>query len=225
MTVPGWLHILAVLSLIAAVLCTAWVTRDVLQHPQPMKIMNIVWPITMLWAGPLGLWAYLRIGRTPMTHQQHGHHHERPFGQSVAIGATHCGSGCTLGDLIAESFVIVVPVTLLGSHILGTWAIDFALAFLFGIIFQYLSIKPMRDLGPGEGLIAALKADTLSLIAWQVGMYGWMAICLFVLFSEQTLPKHEPAFWFMMQIAMLFGFCVSYPVNAWLIKRGIKEAM
>lgn len=29
----------------------------------------------------------------------------------------------------------------------------------------------------------------------------------------------------MMQIAMLWGFMVSYPVNAWLIKSGIKKGM
>ena len=32
-------------------------------------------------------------------------------------------------------------------------------------------------------------------------------------------------FWFMMQIAMMFGFMTSYPVNWWLIRQGVKEAM
>jgi hypothetical protein len=35
-----------------------------------------------------------------------------------------------------------------------------------------------------EGLIAALKADTLSLTAWQVGMYGFMVFAQFYLFSR-----------------------------------------
>jgi hypothetical protein len=34
----------------------------------------------------------------------------------------------------------------------------------------------MRGLSPGKGLVAAVKADTLSLISWQVGMYGLMAL-------------------------------------------------
>jgi hypothetical protein len=29
----------------------------------------------------------------------------------------------------------------------------------------------------------------------------------------------------MMQIAMLFGFATSYPINWWLIRAGIKEQM
>ncbi len=32
-------------------------------------------------------------------------------------------------------------------------------------------------------------------------------------------------FWFMMQIAMLFGFITAYPVNWWLLRKKIKEVM
>lgn len=41
----------------------------------------------------------------------------------------------------------------------------------------------------------------------------------------RELPKTEPVFWFMVQIAMLIGFATSCPVNAWLIAKGIKERM
>ena len=83
----------------------------------------------------------------------------------------------------------------------------------------------MRGLGIREGIWAAVKADTASLAAWQLGMYGWMAIALFVLFSPEALPKSSPVFWFMMQIAMFCGLATSFPVNWWLLRRGLKEAM
>ncbi len=38
----------------------------------------------------------------------------------------------------------------------------------------------MKGLSPSRGLVAALKADALSLSAWQVGMYAW---------PEKTAPK------------------------------------
>ena len=72
-------------------------------------------------------------------------------------------------------------------------------------------IKPMRELSVGDGLKQAVKADTLSLSAWQIGMYGWMALPSFVIFGHE-LPKGDPTFWFM-QIAMFAGFAVSYPVQ------------
>ncbi|WP_442879793.1 DUF4396 domain-containing protein, partial [Cetobacterium sp.] len=34
-----------------------------------------------------------------------------------------------------------------------------------------------------------------------------------------------PEFWFMMQIAMCCGFLTAYPVNWWLVKKGIKMGM
>ncbi|KTT35003.1 DUF4396 domain-containing protein [Pseudomonas rhizoryzae] len=225
MSVPFWLHLLAILSLSLAILCALWVLLDLYRRPQPMTIMNLVWPLTMLWAGVPGLLLYHRIGRVAKGGAKHHAHGQRPFHQSVMLGASHCGSGCTLGDLLAETLVIAVPVSLFGQRIFGTWAVDFVLAFLLGIVFQYFSIKPMRQLSRWQGLKAAVKADTLSLLAWQVGMYGWMALCLFGLFSEAALPKSEPVFWFMMQLAMYAGFIISCPVNAWLIKRGVKEAM
>ena len=197
-----------------------------------MWIMKVVWPITMLWSGPVGLLAYYGIGRsggrTMATGEQRGEDRRtasRPFWQSVAIGATHCGSGCSLGDLIVEWAVLVFPIALFGSRVAGTWLADFVVAFLFGIAFQYFTIAPMRHLSPRGGLVAALKADTLSLIAWQLGMYGWMAIVLFLLFSAAALPKTGPTFWFMMQIAMFAGFLTTYPVNWWLLRVGIKEVM
>lgn len=69
-----------------------------------------------------------------------------------------------------------------------------------------------------------MKADALSLIAWQLGMYGWMAIVIFGVFGHE-LPKTSPIFWFMMEIAMLAGFATAYPVNSWLLRVGLKEKM
>jgi hypothetical protein len=117
-----------------------------------------------------------------------------------------------------------VSFTLFGHRIFGSWVLDYCAAFALGIAFQYFTIKPMKNLSPGEGLLAALKADALSLTAWQVGMYGWMAVATFVIFDHE-LEKSDPVFWLMMQIAMLAGFATSYPVNWWLVSSGIKEKM
>ena len=39
-----------------------------------------------------------------------------------------------------------------------------------------------------------------------------------------TIPVNW-AFWFMMQIAMMLGLATTFPMNWWLIRRGVKEAM
>ena len=228
-----WLPTLAWISLAVAFVCALIVLLHIAAgHRQHMWIMNVVWVLTMLYAGPLGLWAYFRWGtlstqRAMMRAKQRGDEppaRRKPGWQMVATGAMHCGSGCTLGDILAESFLILVPLTLGGKPIFAAWVLDYGLALLFGVAFQYFTIKPMRNLSVGEGLEAAIKADFLSLTAWQLGMYGWMAIATFAIFGHE-LEKTGPVFWFEMQIAMLCGFVTSYPVNGWLLKAGIKEKM
>ena len=69
-------------------------------------------------------------------------------------------------------------------------------------------------------------ADTLSITAFQIGMYAFLALVYFKLFPA---PHHLTPFdvrdWLMTQIAMICGFATSYPMNRWLISIGLKEAM
>jgi hypothetical protein len=86
----------------------------------------------------------------------------------------------------------------------------------------------MRQLSIGAGVAAALKADAASITAWQVGMYGFMAVAQFAWFRPHYggLTKVDsPEFWFAMQLAMLCGFATSYPVNWRLVGSGVKEKM
>jgi hypothetical protein len=233
--IPFWLHALSSTSLLLALACAAIIAGDVLRHPQHMWIMNVVWPIAALFAGIFVVIAYFRYGRLG-AHDAVNGAPKKPFAVSVGEGATHCGAGCTLGDICAEILAYAYPAvaiwfgwqTLFSEKMFAVWILDFVLAFAFGIVFQYFAIAPMRGLSFWPGLKAALKADTLSLTAWQIGMYGFMAIAQFYFFRRLLGANLEPAsveFWFMMQIAMIAGFFTSYPVNWWLIRAGIKETM
>lgn len=211
------LAIIAYISVALCCLCGLRIARDIILNPQPMKIMNVVWPVTALYGGPLAIWAYYAIGRESKN--------KPPFWQSVLKGALHCGSGCTLGDLVSATMLLYVPVVLAGSRLLGEWTMEYITAFLLGIIFQYYAIKPMSpELTARQVLIKAIKADALSLTSWQVGMYGWMTVSNFMIFHH-PLKANEPVFWLMMQIGMLCGLVTAFPVNWWLIKSGIKEGM
>lgn len=73
-------------------------------------------------------------------------------------------------------------------------------------------------------MVSALKADALSLVVFEIGMFAWMAVSYYVLFSP-PLKANQMTFWLMRQIAMLVGMASSYPMNRWLLKKGIKEKM
>lgn len=150
----------------------------------------------------------------------------RPRWQSVVLSTLHCGAGCTLADLVGEWFLYFVPIAIGGSLIAGSWVLDYILALLFGIGFQYAAIRGMEPRTPRKEIVRrAAKADILSLTAWQAGMYGWMAVVIFALNHGTPLPRTSFGFWFMMQIAMACGFLIALPVNVLLIKYGVKKGM
>ncbi|OBI00451.1 DUF4396 domain-containing protein [Mycobacterium sp. E2733] len=198
-------------------------------YRQRMGIMEAVWPVTALYFGPVALWMYWRYGR-PNSHRWLREHEldrppDKPNWATTAIGVSHCGAGCTLGDIIAEFAVFAIGLELLGRALLPEYIGDYVAALALGILFQYFAIAPMRGLGLRKGLVEAAKADVLSLTAFEVGLFGWMAVTAFVLFPSSPLHPDTAAYWFLMQVGMIIGFATAWPANVWLIRRGIKEAM
>lgn len=229
---------IAITSIATGIICLLIIAIDIVRHPQKMWIMDIVWPVTALYSGPIGLLIYYKIGKNISGEKMMNMHHDKMMHnsktenqnnkkiswKSVVKGTLHCGSGCTLGDLIAETLLLYITIHIVTNRLINAWIIDYIFAFVIGIIFQYYAIKPMKNLSPGKALGAALKADALSLTSWQLGMYGGMAIATFLIFKHH-LEANTAIFWFVMQGAMMLGFFTAYPVNWWLIKKGIKEAM
>ena len=126
---------------------------------------------------------------------------------------------------MSEFAVFASGAMIFGSVLLASFTWDFVAAWCLGIAFQYFTIVPMRKLSRREGLIAAIKADTLTIIAFQTGMYGWMLLVNFCLFPQMHMRADEATFWLMMQVAMICGFITSLPMNWWLLKIGWKETM
>ena len=223
--IPVWFSTLSWIALLTGVASCLYLVVEMRRNPPHMAIMAWVWPICGLFAGPLVIWFRARWPG----------HGEAPFPVSVAKGTLHCGAGCTLADIVAESLALAIPAILIPfgfpgfwDRIFALWAVSYIFALAIGIVFQYFSIAPMRGLKLGEGLRAAAKADVASLTAWQVGMYGVMAIFHFAIFKAiwgADVTAAQPEFWFAMQIAMLAGFVTAYPVNWALIRAGVKEAM
>lgn len=247
---PHWLMIVSWIGLALGFASALAILADefLLGNRQHMWVMNLVHPITALYWGPVWLWSYIRNGRRSgrrLMHRQTqrlvredmdveelkrkgestGPGDLRPW--HIANAVSHCGAGCTIGDIGGEWILFAVGAPTLG--ILGTygWEIiaNFVLAWTFGIVFQYFTIVPMReDIGKLEGISQAIKVDTASIIAFQLGLFGWMALSHFVLF-QPPLTIDTSGHWFMMQIGMIVGFFTAWPLNRWLVRSGIKEKM
>lgn len=246
-------NIISKIFIVIGILSALSITIDILKHPQKeMPIMNLVWPINGLWAGIFGVWAYFTIGKyrkmdmsnmkmddmkdmdmsnmkmddmkdMDMSNMKMDDNKYSSFWQGVVADTLHCGAGCSLADLIGPWLFLVFPFTIFNNYTFGEWTLDYFLALLTGVTFQYAAISPMMNEKGVKVWLRALKIDFLSLSSWQIGMYGWMALVIFVWFGR--LSPTTPEFWFMMQIAMCCGFITAYPVNWWLVKVGIKMGM
>ena len=224
---PLWLVACAWLSVASGLIAAVAILVDILNgHRQHMRIMEVTWPVTGLYMGPLAWWAYWKFGRAtkPGERPASNEHSRKPFWQGVFVSVTHCGGGCTLGDIISDNLIFLVGIVIAGSSLFTSCLLDFAAAYVLGIIFQYLPIREMGETDRKRALIRAIKADTLSLIAFEIGLFGWMAVVQKIIFVHAPQPDN-PVFWFMMQIGMVVGFITAYPANWWLVRKGIKHAM
>ncbi|MGL4293269.1 MAG: DUF4396 domain-containing protein [Bacteroidales bacterium] len=151
-------------------------------------------------------------------------HSSKPLWEKAIVSSLHCGAGCTLADLIGETTGYFWLRHIPGWSIGWQWGLDYLLALLIGACFQYAAIHKMSGLGVGQTFLKAIKIDFLSLTAWQLGMYLFMYIVFFVS-PGIVITANELVFWFIMQLAMLTGFVLAYPVNVILIKTGYKPSM
>ena len=228
--VIGWI------ALAIGFACACVIAWDIVvgRHRQQMAIMNAVWPITALYFGPVAVWFYFRRGRRTSHRwaREHGDAEaDAPRWWSTAMGVSHCGAGCTVGDIVGEWIIYLTAwtIAIFASHaansLMAMYVADFVLAWSFGIVFQYFSIVPMREeIGRAAGIWQAVKADTLSIVAFQIGLFGFMAL-VHLVFWQPPLSVASPVYWLMMQIGMVVGYFTAWPANVWLVERGVKERM
>ena len=218
--IPEWIQIVAWVWLAICFASALFILAQTVRKPQKMWIMNVVWPITGLYMGPFAVYLYnksLPVSvQKPSSPQMDSlterHKKDPPTWIQNSIAVFHCGAGCSIGDAIAEPLVPALGLTFAGAF--GSKLIvDFLFAYSLGIAFQYFTIVPMRGLSFGKGLITAVRADTVSIGLFEVGMFAWMAITHYWLFPSPHLEPTMTVFWFMMQIAMIVGFFTALPAN------------
>jgi len=153
-------------------------------------------------------------------HAHHGHaahaHHGHGGGGALKTSAQatlHCLTGCVIGEVAG----LMIGVSL-G---LGTWptiALATGLAYLTGITLGLLPVMRNQQVG----LLQALR------IIWigEVISIGVMEIVMnFVDYQMGGMTAPHVAtwmFWRGIVFAVPAGFVAAWPVNYWLIKRGLK---
>lgn len=200
---PVFLVVWALLML-PCLAVVAWDLRARNAHLMPL--MKLVWGLTVLYSGPLGLWIYWWSGRKEIPEDTPP---RRAF-RSVA----HCYAGCGMGEIIGLS--LAVGVLALGTA--ATAAMTFAFAYAFGFA---LTVGPLMQEGVGwrRASLDALIAETPSIVVMEVVAIG------VDLYLAGGATMGEVRFWSSLVVSLTCGLLAAYPVNLLLIRRGVKEGM
>ena len=191
-----------------SVVCLAILVWDLQKNnPELGSLMKFVWGLTTLYSGPLGLAVYHYSGRKQIRRDSLWRKGWRSTG--------HCYSGCGLGEIIG--ITLTVGILAVASNILVS-LVTFSFAYLFGMI---LTIGPLMQEGMsfGDALTDALYSETASIVfmeAVAIGVDIWIA---------GKAKMHDVLFWTALLLSLTAGLLAAYPVNALLIKYGIKEGM
>lgn len=177
------------------------------------------WGFILLTAylGPLGAFLYVLGCREPLPGL-----HERYVATRwrQVLGSTmHCvagdGVGILAGAVIASLFHFAKVTDI---------ALEYALGFGFGWgIFQALFMRGMAGGSYKRALSRAFFPELLSMNCLMAGMVPVATLAM------KNIPASrdpsEPAFWFVMSMALLVGFITAYPMNWWLVSRHMKHGM
>ncbi len=225
--IPAWLTALSWIYVGLALLCAGALVYDIYGrgYRQRVRAMELVWPTTALYLGPLALLAYHRLGRPRSERWERDHGGARASSLPVAAtaGGLPGGAASTLAHFVGVPLVVLSGLTIAG---LDLWALILVIALIATVllfVFEYFfSTVPKRSLAVGKGIAVALLVAVVTVLAFDIGMGGWM---LFLHFSGAMPPPTDIAFFFLMQIGLMLGFLTGYPAVMWLVGRGTKATV
>ncbi len=127
--IPTWLTTVSWIFVSLALLCAVAILYDVYGrgYRQRTSAMNVVWPITALYFGPLALPAYYRWGRpqSEKWQKEHGGAPEKTPPAAAITGGTPGGAASAIGHVLGVPLVVFLGLTIAG---LDLWAMILVIA-------------------------------------------------------------------------------------------------
>lgn len=194
-----------------------FVAQDLATRTPAMTVMKWGWGLVVLYTGPVGLFVYLLSCREPLpgTHEEY----VAPLWKQAVGSTIHCVAGDATGVLAGA--LVALALGLPRTHDL---ILEYAMGFVFGLlIFQALFAKIMSGGNYGAAVRKTLLPEWLSMNALMAGMIPVMAIAMSC--DAAAMGPTRLRFWGVMSMAILVGSFVAYPVNVWLVARGLKHGM
>ena len=193
-----------------------YVLYDALFRLPVSWVQKLAWILVVAYTGPVGLLIYVLSCRSPGP-GRHDAYTRATWKQSVN-SEMHCLAGDATGIFLAAA---IVPVFGFPNGI--DLVIEYVTAYGVGLfLFQAMMMVGMYE---GNYLLAVRKtifAETVSMNMVMLGMIPAM-----VLLNHYLMPGVEgpltAKFWFVMSMAAIVGGVTAYPINQYLVRKGLKH--
>ncbi|MGD2169548.1 MAG: DUF4396 domain-containing protein [Chlamydiota bacterium] len=198
-------------------LSAIYISYDLIKNTPSAKVMKLAWFLVVLYTGPIGLFLYLLSCKEPLpeTHEEF----IKPLWKQALGSEVHCLAGDATG-IIAAAFIL----SFMKISIPWEITLEYLAGFGFGLfIFQALFMKSSMGGSYFQALKTSFYPEWLSMNMIMAGMIPVMVIWK-NLDSASTSPT-SLHFWAMMSLASLVGGILAYPMNYWLVKKGLKHGM
>ena len=138
----------------------------------------------------------------------------RSLNRLAANATTHCLTGCAIGEVLGLAIA-----TQLGWGNEASIVLAVVLAYVFGYA---LTLRPLlrSELAVGAALGVAFAADTLSITVMEI--VDNAVILLVPGAMEAGLT--DPLFWGALAVGLAIAWVAAFPVNRWLLGRGLGHA-
>jgi len=206
------------LWLITAALSAAYVAWDQFTgNPEP-AVMKWGFVLVTLYMGPIGLLLYVMADKEPRP----GDHEEfvKPLWKQGVGSTVHCVAGDATGIILAAAVTAIV-----GFPMWVDLIVEYAAGFMFGLlIFQALFMRKMMGGTYAQNVGHSFLPELISMNCMMAGMAPVMVFLMMGRDMRAMWPG-EPLFWMVMSLGVIGGFAIAYPVNVWMVARGMKHGL
>lgn len=214
----AWIDIVLLGWFALTALSVAYVAYDAIANNPELTVMKWGWILVSLYMGPIGFGLYVLSCKEPrpFTHEEF----IKPMWKQAMGSTVHCLAGDATGIIIAATIT-----ALLGFPMWADLIGEYVLGFGFGLfIFQALFMKDMMGGSYTRALRMSFLPEWLSMNMVMAGMIPTMVL----LMMGRDMRAMEPdqfLYWGTMSLGVIVGGVVAYPVNWWLVSKGLKHGM
>jgi hypothetical protein len=214
----AWIDVVLLAWFMGTVVSVAYVAFDAFTKNPEMTVMKWGWVLVTAYLGPVGLVLYILSCKEPGP----GLHEEfvKPLWKQGLGSVVHCAAGDATGIIVAA-----VVTSALGLPMWVDLVVEYAAGFGFGLfIFQALFMRDMMGGSYRGALHHSLLPEWLSMNFMMAGMFPVM-VRLMMGRHMRAMEPGQLVFWGTMSAGVMAGVLVAYPVNAWMVAKGLKHGM